>query len=298
MTPLMVRSMLLVFGASVVGSFGAVFLKMGALRLNGSVWSFVNSRLVLGVSLYLASSVIYAMGVRGGQLSVLYPLVSLGYIFTLVWSKLFFNEPITRYKVAGLSLILAGKHVTRSSQRQQVAKPDRSIGRGRQIGVGHHCKELSRIGARSADTNTMGHCVRRHRLPCLVIELGGEGGGNPHDLAGRDLHGRRRGFGFFQQDWAVDVRKTDLLRPFSIACHCRQVVYQQLKEVRSGIVIATSLNVGRRHINFLAAAGLPVLHGFGQSCCGHVGTDGSSRQVHQIFRADDLAARIFRKEIA
>ena len=108
MTPLMVRSMLLVFGASVVGSFGAVFLKMGALRLNGSVWSFVNSRLVLGVSLYLASSVIYAMGVRGGQLSVLYPLVSLGYIFTLVWSKLFFNEPITRYKVAGLSLILAG----------------------------------------------------------------------------------------------------------------------------------------------------------------------------------------------
>ena len=54
------------------------------------------------------SSVIYAIGVRGGQLSVLYPLVSLGYIFTLVWSKLFFDEPITRYKVAGLGLILVG----------------------------------------------------------------------------------------------------------------------------------------------------------------------------------------------
>jgi drug/metabolite transporter (DMT)-like permease len=108
MTPMLLRSMLLVFLASVVGSFGAVFLKLGALRLNGNVWSFVNSRLVLGVSLYLASSVIYAMGVRGGQLSVLYPLVSLGYIFTLVWSKLFFHEPITRYKVAGLSLILVG----------------------------------------------------------------------------------------------------------------------------------------------------------------------------------------------
>jgi drug/metabolite transporter (DMT)-like permease len=107
-TPLLLRSMLLVFLASVVGSFGAVFLKIGALRLSKNVWSFVNSRLILGVGLYLGSSVIYALGVRGGQLSVLYPLVSLGYIFTLVWSKLFFNEPITRYKVAGLCLILFG----------------------------------------------------------------------------------------------------------------------------------------------------------------------------------------------
>jgi multidrug transporter EmrE-like cation transporter len=108
MTPLLLRSMLLVFFASVVGSFGAVFLKMGALRLTNNVWSFVNSRLILGVTLYLASSVVYALGVRGGELSVLYPVVSLGYVFTLVWSKLFFDEPITRYKIAGLSLILVG----------------------------------------------------------------------------------------------------------------------------------------------------------------------------------------------
>ena len=108
MTPLLLRSMLLVFLAAIVGSFGSVFLKLGALRLSKSVWSFVNSRLIVGVALYLGSSVIYAAGVRGGQLSVLYPIVSLGYVFTLVWSKLFFDEPITRYKVAGLSLILAG----------------------------------------------------------------------------------------------------------------------------------------------------------------------------------------------
>lgn len=108
MTPLLLRSMLLVFCASIVGSFGAVFLKLGAMRLNKSVWSFVNSRLIFGVALYLGSSLIYALGVRGGPLSVLYPIVSLGYVFTLVWAKLFFDEPLTRYKVAGLSLILVG----------------------------------------------------------------------------------------------------------------------------------------------------------------------------------------------
>jgi drug/metabolite transporter (DMT)-like permease len=107
-TPLLLRSMLLVFGASVVGSFGAVFLKLGAMRLNKSILSFVNARLILGVALYLGSSYIYAMGVKGGPLSVLYPMVSLGYIFTLLWSKLFFHEPLNRYKFAGLGLILVG----------------------------------------------------------------------------------------------------------------------------------------------------------------------------------------------
>jgi drug/metabolite transporter (DMT)-like permease len=101
-------SMLLVFIASVIGSFGAVFLKLGAARLDGTVLSFLNSRLALGVALFLGSSVFYSLGIRGGQLSVLYPMVSLGYIWTLLWSKLFFNEPLTRTKFAGLGLILLG----------------------------------------------------------------------------------------------------------------------------------------------------------------------------------------------
>jgi drug/metabolite transporter (DMT)-like permease len=101
-------SMLLVFAASVIGSFGAVFLKMGAARLDGSVLSFVNTRLLLGVTLFLGSSVFYAFGIKGGELSVLYPMVSLGYIWTLLWSKLFFNEPFTRNKFLGLGLILLG----------------------------------------------------------------------------------------------------------------------------------------------------------------------------------------------
>ena len=100
--------MLLVFAASVIGSFGAVFLKMGATRLDGSILSFVNSRLLIGITLFLGSSVFYAFGIKGGELSVLYPMVSLGYIWTLLWSRLFFNEPFTRTKFLGLGLILLG----------------------------------------------------------------------------------------------------------------------------------------------------------------------------------------------
>ena len=108
MTPGLLRSMLLVFTASLIGSFGAVFLKRGAQRLTKSIWSFCNLNLVFGVSLFLGSSVFYALGIRGGQLSVLYPMVSLGYIWTLLWSRLFFQEPFTRQKFFGLGLILLG----------------------------------------------------------------------------------------------------------------------------------------------------------------------------------------------
>jgi multidrug transporter EmrE-like cation transporter len=106
-TPL--SSILLVLLASFIGSFGAVFLKAGAGRLHREWQSIVlNWRLGAGVGLYLASFVFYYLGVRQGELSVLYPMVSLGYIWTLLWSRLFFGEPVSGRKVAGLALIIGG----------------------------------------------------------------------------------------------------------------------------------------------------------------------------------------------
>ena len=107
MTPL-VKSILLVFIGGIVGSFGAVFLKLGADKLTKSVWSFLNIQLATGVALYLLSTVFYILGIKGGQLSVLYPMVSLGYIWTLLWSRFFFKEGFPPQKFIGLALILVG----------------------------------------------------------------------------------------------------------------------------------------------------------------------------------------------
>ncbi len=108
MTAALFRSMLLMGAASLVGSFGAVSLKMGAARTTRSPLSFLNPKLGMGVALYLLSSVFYVVGIRGGQLSILYPIVSLGYVWTMVWARLFFRESFTREKFVALGLILAG----------------------------------------------------------------------------------------------------------------------------------------------------------------------------------------------
>lgn len=106
-TPL--SSMLLVLLASFIGSFGAVFLKSGAERLHRPWKSLLfNWRLAAGVAFFLLSSFFFVLGIRRGELTVLYPMVALGYIWTLFWSRLFFGEPFSGHKFLGIGLILAG----------------------------------------------------------------------------------------------------------------------------------------------------------------------------------------------
>jgi multidrug transporter EmrE-like cation transporter len=101
--------MLLVLAASFIGSFGAVFLKSGAEKLHRDLRTLLtNWRLALGVGFYLVSSFFFVLGVREGELTILYPMVSLGYVWTLVWSRLFFKERMTRDKFLGIGLVLAG----------------------------------------------------------------------------------------------------------------------------------------------------------------------------------------------
>jgi drug/metabolite transporter (DMT)-like permease len=104
-----ISSMLWVIGGSVIGSFGAVFLKMGAERLKLNLLSLAtNWRLAVGVVFYLLSSVLFVIGVKHGELSVLYPLVSVGSIWTLLWSKVFLGEKLTKPKFVAVGMILIG----------------------------------------------------------------------------------------------------------------------------------------------------------------------------------------------
>jgi multidrug transporter EmrE-like cation transporter len=104
-----VSSMAVVLVGAVIGSVGSVFLKSGAHAVTRH-WTSIafNWRLAVGIGTYLLSSVLFVKGMSNGELSVLFPLVSLGYVCTLVWSRLFFHEPITKVKLYGVGLILVG----------------------------------------------------------------------------------------------------------------------------------------------------------------------------------------------
>jgi drug/metabolite transporter (DMT)-like permease len=101
-------SILLVLLASLIGSIGAVYLKLGAAKLRFGLRHALNPQLATGVAFFLGSSVFYLMGIRRGEVSVLFPMVSIGYVLGLFWSRWFFGEALTKAKFVGLGLILIG----------------------------------------------------------------------------------------------------------------------------------------------------------------------------------------------
>jgi drug/metabolite transporter (DMT)-like permease len=104
-----VSSIAWVSAGALIGSLGAVGLKAGAKHVEMNIAALLkNWQLALGLGLYLLSTVFFIKGISRGEISVLFPLVSTGYIWTALWSKVFFGESFTRPKFIGLGLILAG----------------------------------------------------------------------------------------------------------------------------------------------------------------------------------------------
>ena len=102
-------SLLLVTIASFVGSFGAVLLKAGSMRVKRGIQDMIlNPRIILGCCTYVLSSFFFILAIRQGELSFLYPMVALSYVWTLLWSRIVFKEPFTRNKFAGIAFILLG----------------------------------------------------------------------------------------------------------------------------------------------------------------------------------------------
>ncbi len=100
--------------ATLIGSLGSIFLKLGAehfhirFTLKNLVILIKNWRLVLGIILYALSTIPFVYLLRSVELSVLYPLTALGYIFVIFFSRMILKEDITSYKILGIICIIIG----------------------------------------------------------------------------------------------------------------------------------------------------------------------------------------------
>lgn len=96
--------------ASIIASFGALFLKYGANKLSRKTIKQVyrNHHLFLGVLFYGLSSVFFIVALKYGELSVLYPLTSLGYVWIALLSIKFLKEKMNFFKWMGIVCILVG----------------------------------------------------------------------------------------------------------------------------------------------------------------------------------------------
>ena len=104
------QSVALVFCCTLFGAAGQILIKSGANTLtNGDPISMLtNLPLMAGYTLYGISAVLLVLALRDGELSILYPVISLTYVWVTFLSVLFFKESLHPFKLLGVLIIVAG----------------------------------------------------------------------------------------------------------------------------------------------------------------------------------------------
>lgn len=112
------RSILLVLLCTVIGAAAQILVRHGAdyvdgALLNQSLWLFAvslatNWTLLGGYACLAFNMILLVVALREGQLSILYPIIALTYVWVTILSPMFFDDAINVYKIVGVGVIVLG----------------------------------------------------------------------------------------------------------------------------------------------------------------------------------------------
>ena len=104
------QSIALVFCCTIFGAAGQMLIKSGANTLASAnpLAMVTNLPLMAGYSLYGISAALLVLALRDGELSILYPVISLTYVWVTFLSLAFFRETLNVFKLVGVAVIVAG----------------------------------------------------------------------------------------------------------------------------------------------------------------------------------------------
>jgi multidrug transporter EmrE-like cation transporter len=111
----------IVFVCTLLGAAGQVLIKTGAAALGGSaspVAMITNPHLLGGYLLYGLMTMLFVVALKDEQLSILYPIIALTYVWVALLSVVIFSEVITPFKLAGLGAIVAGVAVLGTDRKR------------------------------------------------------------------------------------------------------------------------------------------------------------------------------------
>jgi len=88
-------------------------LRVTHAATTGATWAalFIDPLLLLAFFLYAVAAVLMVLALKHGELSVLYPIVSLGFIWVTLTSIILLNEQLTMLDLGGIVCIMAGVSV-------------------------------------------------------------------------------------------------------------------------------------------------------------------------------------------
>ncbi len=98
----------LLFVSTWIGAFGALFIKLGSSKKLTFKGLITNYYFILGAFFYLISTIPFITALKFEQLSVVYPMVAMSYVWVMILSKIKLKEEINAYKLWAVVLIFVG----------------------------------------------------------------------------------------------------------------------------------------------------------------------------------------------
>jgi len=108
------RAVLIVVACTLIGATAQVLIKLGAAQLHDSgllataIGIFTIPTLFAGYCLYGIFCALLVYALRHAELSILYPVIALSYVWVTLLSVLIFHETMNPQKLIGVAVIVTG----------------------------------------------------------------------------------------------------------------------------------------------------------------------------------------------
>jgi drug/metabolite transporter (DMT)-like permease len=108
------QSIVIVICCTLLVAIAQYLIKLGANRLSHAglvataIGIFTIPALFAGYCLYGVFTVLFVYALRNGELSILYPLIALSYVWVTITGVVAFHEVMNPLRVTGLVVIVAG----------------------------------------------------------------------------------------------------------------------------------------------------------------------------------------------
>jgi len=96
------KGVMLILAAALTGAISQLLWKFGTDANSGWIWYLI------GFVVAAISAMLMMLSFRYGEISILQPLMSLGYIFSMILGYFFLGEPITLNKIVGTVFVIIG----------------------------------------------------------------------------------------------------------------------------------------------------------------------------------------------
>jgi uncharacterized membrane protein len=101
--------LILAFVSTLIGAAGALCLKLSAKNISFNPAKLIrNWPLIAGALLYAIASIIFIFALKLGELSVVYPMTALSYVWVALLAGKILKERLHIWKCLGIGMIVLG----------------------------------------------------------------------------------------------------------------------------------------------------------------------------------------------